>query len=74
MRSSIRRFPANQKGFSLLEVAVAAMILIIGLVAVAELVPTWLNSNGANRTNSVALVIGQRILDEMLDQPISAST
>jgi Tfp pilus assembly protein PilV len=55
-------------------VAVAAMILIIGLVAVAELVPTWLNSNGANRTNSVALVIGQRILDEMLDQPISAST
>jgi Tfp pilus assembly protein PilV len=57
-----------------MEVLVATVILMVGMVAVAQLVPISLTINSGNRTGSTALVIEQRMLEEMLDQPLTAAT
>jgi type II secretory pathway pseudopilin PulG len=63
----------NEEGFSLLEMMFATIILLVGLVAVAQLVPATILLNYRNRMDSSALVFAQRELDQMLDQPLSAS-
>jgi len=49
----------------------ATVILLVGLVAIAQLVPASILLNYRNRTNSSALVFAQRELDQMLDQPLN---
>jgi prepilin-type N-terminal cleavage/methylation domain-containing protein len=63
----------EHRGFTLIEVMVAIVVLLVGLVAVAQLVPASLTSNNGNRSDSVALVLAQRELDQMLDQPLKAT-
>lgn len=70
LTSSIRH---SQKGFSLVEMLFATMILLVGLVSVAQLVPASLLLNYRNRMDSSALVFAQRQLDQMIDQPLNAS-
>jgi hypothetical protein len=49
----------------------ATVILLVGLVAVAQLVPASILLNYRNRNDSTALVFAQRELDQMLDQPLN---
>src|SRR5262249_34705657 len=63
----------RRRGFSLLEVMIALMLLLVGLVAVAQLVPISLRMNNDNRSDSVALVLAQRELDQMVDQPLKST-
>jgi type II secretory pathway pseudopilin PulG len=62
------------KGFSILEMLLATVILLVGLVAVAQLVPASALLNYSNRMDSAALVFAQRELDQMIDQPLTVST
>ena len=62
----------GEKGFSLLEMMFATIILLVGLVAIAQLVPASIFLNSQNRTDSSALVFAQRELDQFLDQPLSS--
>src|ERR1700730_12299987 len=64
----------NDRGFTLMEVLVATVVLLVGMVAVAQLVPISLTINSGNRTGSTALVIEQRMLEQMLDQTLTAAT
>ena len=61
----------RQSGFTLVEVFMAIVILLIGIVAVAQLVPASINSNSTNRNDSSALVFAQRELEQFLDQPLN---
>jgi prepilin-type N-terminal cleavage/methylation domain-containing protein len=72
-QSSIRSRPA-ESGFSLLEMMLATVILLVGLVAIAQLVPASILLNFRNRTDSSALVFAQRELDQMLAQPLNPPT
>ncbi|OLE48417.1 MAG: hypothetical protein AUG46_03625 [Acidobacteria bacterium 13_1_20CM_3_58_11] len=65
---TIRR--RSEAGFSLLEMMFATVILLVGLVAIAQLVPATILLNFRNRTDSSALVFAQRELDQFLDQPL----
>ena len=67
-RISIRQ---RQQGFSLLEMLFATVLLLVGLVAVAQLIPATVLLNYHNRTDSAALVFAQRQLDILLDQPLN---
>ena len=61
----------GERGFSILEMMLATIILLVGLVAIAQLVPASILLNYRNRTDSAALVFAQRQLDQMLDQPLN---
>jgi prepilin-type N-terminal cleavage/methylation domain-containing protein len=68
------RSRSRQKGFSLLEMLFATVMLLVGLVAVAQLVPATMVLNYHNRMDSAALVFAQRQLDILLDQPVNNPT
>jgi prepilin-type N-terminal cleavage/methylation domain-containing protein len=62
----------NQRGFTLMEVLVATVLLLTGIVAVAQLVPVAVTANNGNRRDSTATVIAQRELAQMLEQPLTS--
>lgn len=63
----------SDSAFTLLEVMVAMIVLLIGLVAVAQMIPLAGNSNLNNRTNSVALIAVQRELSQIAMQSLTAT-
>src|SRR5713226_2814859 len=74
MHRSFTSSRARQAGFSILEMLLATVILLVGLIAVAQLVPASILLNYRNRTDSSALVFAQRQLDQMLDQPLTVNS
>jgi prepilin-type N-terminal cleavage/methylation domain-containing protein len=63
----------RQSGFTLIEVLMAIVVLLVGIVAVAQLVPASISSNSTNRNDSSALVFAQREMDQFLGQPLNMS-
>jgi Tfp pilus assembly protein PilV len=68
-----RRSATASAGFSILEMLIACGILMFGVVSVVELIPTSLQTNVNNRLDTMATVIAQRELDQMLSQPVTAN-
>jgi prepilin-type N-terminal cleavage/methylation domain-containing protein len=63
----------RQRGFTLMEVLVATILLITGLVAVAQLVPVAVTSNNGTRRDSTATVVAQRQLSYLLEQALTTA-
>jgi type II secretory pathway pseudopilin PulG len=61
----------KQGGFTLLELAVATLILMVGIAGVVQLVPASQNSNLNNRVDTTAMVFAQREMDQMINQPLT---
>lgn len=59
-----------QAGFSILEMLIASVIMMVGIISVVQLVPASLQLNAKNRYDTLATVIAQRELDQMLSQPL----
>lgn len=57
-----------QAGFSLVELLIAIAVLLVGIVAVAQLIPMAMTSNFKNRNDSTGLIAAQRQLEEMARQ------
>jgi prepilin-type N-terminal cleavage/methylation domain-containing protein len=72
-RGQSSRARTNQRGFTLTEVLIAIVILLVGIVAVAQLVPASIGSNSLNRNDSSALVFAQRQMDLFMNQPLNMS-
>jgi prepilin-type N-terminal cleavage/methylation domain-containing protein len=74
MKLSFQFARRKDQGFSILEMMLATVILLVGLVAIAQLVPASILLNYRNRTDSAALVFAQRELDQFLDQPLISTS
>jgi type II secretory pathway pseudopilin PulG len=73
-KSTSKRNQKRQGGFSFIEVMGAILILLVGVVGVAQLVPAAVHLNGANRADSSSMVYAQREMDQFVDQPLSSTT
>jgi len=51
---------------------IATVIVIVGLVAVAQLVPVSVMMNSNNRNDGTALVFGQREMETLREQPLTS--
>lgn len=71
MRKELAMQKRKQSGFTLMEVLVATVVLLIGIVAVAQLVPVAVTANNSNRRDSTASVIAQRELAQFLQLPMT---
>jgi prepilin-type N-terminal cleavage/methylation domain-containing protein len=65
---------ASQRGFTLMEMLIATAIVIVGLVAVAQLVPASVMLDSRNRNDGTALVFAQREMEAIREQPLNATT
>ena len=54
-----------------MEVLVATVVLLIGVVSVAQLVPVAVTANNGNRRDSTASVIAQRELTQFVQLPLT---
>jgi len=72
MRKQIKR-GRRQSGFTLIEVMVAIVVLLAGVIGVAQLVPAAAYLNGQNRADSSSMVYAQREMDEFIDQGMSTA-
>jgi len=61
----------GQQGFTLIELMIAVVVLVVGVVAVAELVPASILLNSRNRADSSSLVYAQREMDQFVNQPLT---
>jgi prepilin-type N-terminal cleavage/methylation domain-containing protein len=61
---------ARQKGFSILELMIAIVVLMAGALGVAQLIPYSLSTMTGNRGDSTGLVIAQRELEQFMQQPV----
>jgi hypothetical protein len=64
----------HEHGFSILEMVLASVIMMVGIISVVQLVPASLQLNASNRLDTLATVIAQRELDQMVSQPLSVNT
>jgi prepilin-type N-terminal cleavage/methylation domain-containing protein len=62
---------ARQSGFTLIELMVAIVVLLVGVIAVAQLVPAASFLNARNRADSSSMVYAQREMDQFVDQPLN---
>ena len=53
---------------------IATVIVIVGLVAVAQLVPVSVMMNSNNRNDGTALVFAQREMETLREQPLTSLT
>jgi hypothetical protein len=63
----------KQDGFSVLEMIVASAILMVGILSVVQLVPASLKNSVGNRMDTMATVVAQRELDQILSQSLSVN-
>lgn len=61
----------KQRGFTLIEMMVAMVMMTVGLLAVAQLVPFSIRLNTANRDDSTALVLAQSEMNQFIGQPLT---
>ncbi len=61
----------QQRGFTLIEMMIAVVMILVGLVAVAQLVSASIFLNSANRDDSTSIVLAQNELNQFVNQPLS---
>jgi prepilin-type N-terminal cleavage/methylation domain-containing protein len=64
----------TQAGFSMIELLVATVVLLFGVVAVMQLVPRAIQANLDNRMNTTSTVIAQRLMDLITNAGVGANT
>jgi len=60
-----KRKPKRQAGFTLLELMIAALVLVFGLLAITALFATAIGNNGRSRVDSTATMLSQSVIEQI---------
>jgi prepilin-type N-terminal cleavage/methylation domain-containing protein len=63
----MKNLPPRQRGFSLLEVLIAVVIMSVGLLALASLQVTIMKSSAESKTQSMAINLARERLENLID-------
>jgi prepilin-type N-terminal cleavage/methylation domain-containing protein len=64
----------NQRGMSLIELMIASLVLTVGVLGCAVLIPIAIGTNSRNKQQSNSTVIAQMAMEKILSQAASSST
>lgn len=70
----MRASHTNQRGMSLIEMMIASVVLLVGVLATAVLIPLAIGTNSKNRQQSNSTVIAQMLMEKILSVPPGAPT
>jgi type IV pilus assembly protein PilV len=70
----MRKNETAERGFTLIEMLIAVVVMLVGLVAVAQLVPTSVLMNANNRNDGTATVFAQQMMEALREQPLANTT
>jgi len=74
MKTLLQSGCAKQRGFTLVELLIATVVVLVGLVAVAQLIPASVLLNSNNRSDGTALAFAQRVMEAIRAQPMTVNT
>lgn len=60
----------SDQGFTLVEMLIATVVVLVGLVAVAQLVPMSVMMDSNNRNDGTAMVFAQQQMEALREQPL----
>jgi prepilin-type N-terminal cleavage/methylation domain-containing protein len=60
-----KRTPKRQAGFTLLELMIAVLVLVFGLLAITALFATAVGNNGRSRLDSTATMLSQSVIEQV---------
>src|SRR6202035_44912 len=64
---------SKQRGTSLIELMIACVVLVVGVAAVAGIIPIAIGANYRNRQQSNSTVISQMVMEKILSVPAGTS-
>ena len=64
---------SKQSGTSLIELMIACLVLMVGVLGVASLIPIAIGANSRNRQQSNSTVIAQMVMEKILSVPAGTS-
>jgi Tfp pilus assembly protein PilV len=65
---------SNQRGMSLIELMIASLVLIVGVLGCAALIPTAIGTNSKNKQQSNSTVIAQMTMEKIMSLPTGTLT
>jgi Tfp pilus assembly protein PilV len=68
----MRASKSSQRGMSLIEMMIACLVLLVGVLAMALLIPLAIGTNSRNRQQSNSTVIAQMLIEKILSVPPGA--
>ena len=74
MRRKNQRASRNQRGMTLIELMIAMVVLLVGIVGSMALIAYAIGGNGRSRQQSNATVIAQMLSEKISSQKASLST
>jgi prepilin-type N-terminal cleavage/methylation domain-containing protein len=74
MELTNRKARSRQRGMSLIELMIASLVLMVGVLGCAALIPMAIGTNSKNRQQSNSTVIAQMTMERMMSLPVGTAT
>jgi Tfp pilus assembly protein PilV len=71
--NALQKLTKREKGMSLIELMIAMVVLMVGVLAVMSLIAVAIGSNARNRRDSTGTMLAEMVLDQISAIPVGAS-
>jgi Tfp pilus assembly protein PilV len=69
-----RKAQSNQRGMSMIEMMIASVVLIVGVLSSAILIPLSIATNNRNKQQSNSTVVAQMVMEKIMSVPANPAT